>query len=60
MAMIRMFSLKCDECGTGEDEFYGQYSSDVRDKAKQDGWRIGNKDICPECLATCPYCGEEK
>lgn len=50
MAMRRMFSLVCDECGTGEDEHYGCWSSEVREKAKKDGWSIGNKDICPDCL----------
>ena len=64
MAMERMFSLRCDKCNNGPDVYYGWYSSDVRDKAKQDGWRIGNTDICPDCLAEencCPICeGKER
>lgn len=50
MAMVREFRLRCDKCGDGEEEHYGMYSEDVRNRAKEDGWRIGNTDICPECL----------
>jgi hypothetical protein len=42
--------MKCDECGDGEDEFYGPYSEDVRREAKEAGWiRRGNRDICVDC-----------
>jgi hypothetical protein len=54
MSMTRMFWIICDECGhSGEDDgLYGHYSGDVREDAKEEGWRIGNKDICPVCLGT--------
>ena len=52
MSMERMFSIICDKCGhNGEDEgLYGHYSSDVRNQARADGWKIGNKDSCPSCV----------
>lgn len=51
MAIEKMFWITCDECGEdSHDDLYGRYSSDVRQQAKEEGWRIGNKHICPMCL----------
>jgi hypothetical protein len=64
MSMTRMFTIKCDGCGNdGDDEgLYGPYSSDVREDAQGYGWRIGNKDYCPDCVAkmSCPTCQTPK
>lgn len=50
MSVVRHFSMRCDECGDGEDEFYGAYSEDIRREAKEAGWiRRGNRDICVDC-----------
>jgi len=50
MSVSRQFSMRCDECGDGEDDFYGSYSEDVRREAKEAGWiRRGNRDICVDC-----------
>ena len=52
--MERMFVVICDECGhRGDgDGLYGKWSSDVREQAKSEGWRIANKDACPSCVNT--------
>jgi len=53
VTVVRMFSMRCDLCGDGEDEFYGPYAEDVRREAKAAGWRRrGALDNCPDCLDT--------
>jgi hypothetical protein len=50
MSVVRQFSMRCDECGDGEDDFCGSYSEDIRREAKEAGWiRRGNRDICVDC-----------
>jgi len=51
VSVVRMFSMRCDVCGDGEEEFSGPYSEDIRRDAKAAGWkRRGAEDICPDCL----------
>lgn len=46
MTIQRMFTIICDECGIDEsDSWLGHFKS----RLKNDGWKFGNKDICPTC-----------
>lgn len=58
MTMRREFRLVCDGCGTGETKYHGTYSSDVREQARKDGWKIGNTDLCPVCRCGTTFCDE--
>lgn len=60
MSVVRQFSMRCDECGDGEDDFYGSYSEDVRREAKEAGWiRRGNRDLCADCASPkCDHSGD--
>lgn len=54
MTMRRMFWPACDECGTETEDVCDSYASTVRERLKEDGWRVGNRLVCPSCLGTDP------
>jgi hypothetical protein len=42
----RMYIIECDECTADITEMY---RSIAEEQARAEGWRIGKRDVCPEC-----------
>lgn len=51
MGIMTIHYLYCDECGIGEDEYYGSTRKEITSSAKADGWKFTKgKYICNFCM----------
>ena len=51
MGMWRAFYPQCDECmEIFESEYADFWAANVRKAMKEDGWQVGKKLVCPNCL----------
>lgn len=45
-------TMECDECGRGNHERTGDVDltvSEIYKRLRSEGWKLGKKDLCPEC-----------
>ena len=50
MGMVRAFWPQCDRCLNEDDGYTDFWAGKVRQKMKEDGWRVGKEFVCPECV----------
>jgi hypothetical protein len=46
--ITRQITLTCDVCHA--EAYTDIYANEVIRRARQDGWRIGKRHLCPDCL----------
>lgn len=43
----RVYTIQCDECG--DDGINELYRVIAEEDAREAGWRLGKRDVCPSC-----------
>lgn len=47
--MAKFKGIKCDECGKEYVLFAPSCDRGIAQFARNEGWKLGKKDLCPEC-----------
>lgn len=46
MGITRMFIISCDDCGIDPAD---PWVNQLRERLKEEGWKIGKQVLCPDC-----------
>lgn len=46
MSVRRMFTISCDSCDMDDSDYW---LGDMKTRLRDEGWKLGKKDICPDC-----------